>query len=271
MSQSALLISPAVTIVDGKPTTLSTDLARHFGKRHDNVMQAIASLRSQLPSKHLLDFQEASVEVESGNGAKATYPAYRLTRDGFVLLAMGFTGKKALQFKLAYIDAFNKMEAQLLAQAAPAPADTGRRVRQQPRQMPLLPAPRRIRCRDDLSFTKRDDKGRLINWFMPERPGNWHEHYGIGEIWFNEIVELARHSPQEAYHAMLFAGPELIRYWNYGHPEGFFDRMARWALAAILANPTEPQLPFNLPRMGTPPREGMDFHLAAACNQRQEK
>lgn len=158
-----------------------------------------------------------------------------------------------------------------LASTAPAPADTGHRVRQQSRQMPLLPAPRRIRCRDDLSFTKRDDKGRLINWFMPERPGNWHEHYGIGEIWFNEIVELARHSPQEAYHAMLFAGPELIRYWNYGHPEGFFDRMARWALAAILANPTEPQLPFNLPRMGTPPREGMDFHLAAACNQRQEK
>jgi phage regulator Rha-like protein len=40
-------------------------------------------------------------------------PAYRLTRDGFTLLAMGFTGKRALQFKLAYIDAFNKMEAEL--------------------------------------------------------------------------------------------------------------------------------------------------------------
>lgn len=113
MSQPVLAFSPAITVVDGKTTTLSTDLARHFGKRHDNVMQTIAALRSQMPSERLLDFQEASVEVESGNGAKTSYPAYRLTRDGFTLLAMGFTGKKALAFKLAYIDAFNRMETEL--------------------------------------------------------------------------------------------------------------------------------------------------------------
>lgn len=141
----------------------------------------------------------------------------------------------------------------------------GRRaVRQHSAQVPLLPAPRSIRSRDDLSFTKRDAEGRMLNWFMPDRSNNWHEHYGIGEIWFSEIVELARHNPKEAYHAMRFAGPELTRYWNHGHPDGFFDRMARWAMAAILANPTEPQLPFDLPCLGIPPREGMDFHLAAA-------
>lgn len=39
---------------------------------------------------------------------------YYLTRDGFTLLAMGFTGKKALQFKIAYIEAFNKMERMLM-------------------------------------------------------------------------------------------------------------------------------------------------------------
>ena len=113
MSQHALVISPAITIVEGKPTTLSTDMARHFGKRHDNVMQTISALRAQVPSEHLLDFQEVSVEVEAGQGAKVSYPAYRLTRDGFTLLAMGFTGKKALAFKLAYIAAFNRMEAEL--------------------------------------------------------------------------------------------------------------------------------------------------------------
>lgn len=265
------IATPDLEIIEGHVTTTSQQIAEHFGKRHDTVLRAIRNLLAELPEDYRRNFAGVMVEFTNGKGGTQQASAYRLTRDGFVLLAMGFTGKEAMQWKVAYLTAFNKMEAQLLAQAAPAPADTGRRVRQQSRQMPLLPAPRRIRCRDDLSFTKRDGKGRLINWFMPERPGNWHEHYGIGEIWFNEIVELARHSPQEAYHAMLFAGPELIRYWNYGHPEGFFDRMARWALAAILANPTEPQLPFNLPRMGTPPREGMDFHLAAACNQRQEK
>lgn len=93
--------------------TLSTDLARHFGKRHDDVLRTIRNLLPQLSAEHLRNFAEASVEVESGNGAKASYPAYRLTRDGFTLLAMGFTGKKALAFKLAYIDAFNRMEAEL--------------------------------------------------------------------------------------------------------------------------------------------------------------
>ncbi|MPM83829.1 hypothetical protein SDC9_130898 [bioreactor metagenome] len=66
-----------------------------------------------LPDEHLRNFAQVSVEVEAGNGAKGCYPAYRMTRDGFTLLAMGFTGKKALQFKLAYIDAFNRMEAKL--------------------------------------------------------------------------------------------------------------------------------------------------------------
>lgn len=110
MSQPALAISPALTIVDGKPTTLSTDLARHFGKRHDDVLRAVRNLLPQLPDGGVRNFAETQVTDEQ-NGQ--SYPAYRLTRDGFTLLAMGFTGKKALSFKLAYIDAFNRMEAEL--------------------------------------------------------------------------------------------------------------------------------------------------------------
>lgn len=110
MSLSALAITPAITIVDGKPTTLSTDLSRHFGKRHDDVLRVIRNLLPQLPDGGVRNFAETPV-TEEQNGQ--TYPAYRLTRDGFTLLAMGFTGKKALAFKLAYIDAFNRMEAEL--------------------------------------------------------------------------------------------------------------------------------------------------------------
>lgn len=114
MSQPALAISPAITIVDGKPTTLSTDLARHFGKRHDDVLRAIDNLRAQLDEEHLRNFAETEQSRTSPlNGAPISARAYRLTRDGFTLLAMGFTGKKALAFKLAYIDAFNRMEAEL--------------------------------------------------------------------------------------------------------------------------------------------------------------
>lgn len=114
MSQSALAISPALTIVDGKPTTLSIDVARHFGKRHDNVVRDIENLRAQLDADHLLNFEETEQSRPSPlNSAPISARAYRLTRDGFTLLAMGFTGKKALAFKLAYIDAFNRMESEL--------------------------------------------------------------------------------------------------------------------------------------------------------------
>jgi len=121
MSHSALAISPVITIVDGKPTTLSIDLARHFGKRHDDVLRAIRTLLPQLSEEHVHNFVEMSIDVEiSGarNFAETSRksPAYRLTRDGFTLLVMGFTGKKALAFKLAYIDAFNRMEAELQQQ-----------------------------------------------------------------------------------------------------------------------------------------------------------
>ncbi|RRD41630.1 hypothetical protein EII18_08450 [Comamonadaceae bacterium OH3737_COT-264] len=119
MTASALAFAPTLAVVDGQATTLSTDVARHFGKRHDDVLRSIRGLIVQMPEGHLRNFAEASVEVEQPNGGKATYPAYRLTRDGFTLLAMGFTGKKALAFKLAYIDAFNQMEAALLQQSLP--------------------------------------------------------------------------------------------------------------------------------------------------------
>ncbi|MEJ8295593.1 Bro-N domain-containing protein [Delftia tsuruhatensis] len=137
----------------------------------------------------------------------------------------------------------------------------------------LIPGPapkvlRRIRTCDDLSFTRRNAKGERIQWFVPTRVNSGHEHYGIGEIWFSEVVELARHNPRHAYDAMRFAGPEMARYWNHGHPDGFFDRMARWALGAILANAQEPMLPFELPCLGFAPLEGMEAMLATAAPPR---
>ena len=137
----------------------------------------------------------------------------------------------------------------------------------------LIPGPapqvlRRIRTCDDLSFTRRNAKGERIQWFVPPRVNSGHEHYGIGEIWFSEVVELARHNPRHAYDAMRFAGPEMARYWNHGHPDGFFDRMARWALGAILANAQEPALPFELPCLGMAPLEGMEAMLATAAAPR---
>lgn len=123
---------------------------------------------------------------------------------------------------------------------------------------------RKIRSRDDLSFTRRDSSGRLINWVMPDRDNSWHEHHGIGEIWFNEIVELAQHKPEEAFDALSFVGENLLKdLGRGGHASGFFNRFAQYALASILAD-IKPEFNFKLPNLSCPPQEGMDYWLSVA-------
>ena len=114
--------APVLAVINGTVTTTSTDVAAFFGKNHRDVLRAIEILLSQLPEEHQRNFAQMLLDVEIGNGATRKDPAYRLTRDGFFLLAMGFTGKRAPAFKLAYIDAFNKLEAELLARPTPAAA-----------------------------------------------------------------------------------------------------------------------------------------------------
>jgi len=122
----ANIARPVIEIHDGKVTTTSIEVSRVFGKRHDNVMRDIQNLRADLDENRLLNFEETVITRPNPSGGEPIKsPAYHLTRDGFTLLTFGFTGKKALAFKLAYIDAFNKMEAALAEKAQPAPQQLG--------------------------------------------------------------------------------------------------------------------------------------------------
>ena len=98
---------------DGEETfTDSRKVAAVFSKRHAHVLDAIRVLLSQLPpDEHEPNFRPMLIDVPVGQGAVRHDPAFLITRDGFTLLAMGFTGKKALGFKVAYIKAFNAMAA----------------------------------------------------------------------------------------------------------------------------------------------------------------
>ncbi|HHH9282663.1 TPA: Rha family transcriptional regulator [Pseudomonas aeruginosa] len=101
----------SVEIIGGKPTTTSLDVAKHFRKRHDNVLRDIKNL--ECPEDFaLLNFEECS-RTGANNRPE---PYVRMTRDGFTLLCMGFTGKEAMHWKIAYINAFNKMEQALIEQ-----------------------------------------------------------------------------------------------------------------------------------------------------------
>lgn len=101
----------------------SLDVAKVFNKSHRHILRDIVALSKiglSLESAQYRDFFNANFELTSRDvevqGAekmrKSTrkYKVYNLTRDGFSILAMGFTGKEALQWKIAFIEAFNKME-----------------------------------------------------------------------------------------------------------------------------------------------------------------
>ena len=117
-SASAVCARPELSIHNGTVITTSVQVAQFFGKRHRDVMRAIKNLIQELPEADARNFAQTSVETKiegaaNIKGATRQDPAYRMNRDGFMLLAMGFTGKEALRWKLAYIAAFNRMEAEL--------------------------------------------------------------------------------------------------------------------------------------------------------------
>lgn len=92
---------------DGKVVVSSRVVAQDFGKQHKHVLEAIKNLELQLNTVEFSAlFIESKYKATNGKMNKE----YLLTRDGFSLLVMGFTGKEALQWKLKYIEAFNKME-----------------------------------------------------------------------------------------------------------------------------------------------------------------
>ena len=92
--------------------TDSRRVAKHFGKRHDNVLQTIDRMRREMPAEdHRLSFQEMVIPTLVGSGASRDSRVVSMTKDGFMLLAMSFTGKKAMLTKIAFVRAFNQLAA----------------------------------------------------------------------------------------------------------------------------------------------------------------
>lgn len=100
-----------ITNTNGELTTSSLGIAEKFRKQHKHVIDAIEELK-----KGVAEISADPMFIESTYQHpqnKQWYKCYELTRDGFSLLVMGFTGKKALEWKIKYIEAFNLMEQKL--------------------------------------------------------------------------------------------------------------------------------------------------------------
>ena len=102
---------PAVQLIDGHPRVSSLSISEHFEKPHDAVLKSVRKIVSECPA----EFDAVNFYAVNYTDAKGeSRPMYQLSRDGFTLVAMGFTGKKALAWKVRYIEAFNAMERALI-------------------------------------------------------------------------------------------------------------------------------------------------------------
>ena len=111
-------IEPSIDVADlvneesGQVVTTSVKIAEIFGKEHRRVLQTIRELDCSTDFR-LHNFVQTLKIRKMPNGASTEDPMFYITRDGFVFLVMGFTGKTAAKFKEAYIKAFNVMEERL--------------------------------------------------------------------------------------------------------------------------------------------------------------
>ena len=113
-----------VMIRNNQVVVSSRQVAEKFCKKHKDVLDNIRTI-IRAENSALTFFKESNYKAGTGR----RYPMYLMNRDGFSLLTMGFTGAKAMQWKIAYINAFNEMEKQL-------------KERQKPKQIPLIESPK---------------------------------------------------------------------------------------------------------------------------------
>ncbi|MDV6381134.1 Rha family transcriptional regulator [Pediococcus pentosaceus] len=109
-----------VIMKDQQAVTTSLQVAIAFDKNHYDVLDAIQTKINTMENPRLLNmFSESTYVASNGKQNKMYY----MNRDGFTFIAMGFTGRKADEFKFKYIDAFNRMEKAIKEERIQLPSD----------------------------------------------------------------------------------------------------------------------------------------------------
>ncbi|MEH4987366.1 Rha family transcriptional regulator [Enterobacter asburiae] len=141
MTTIPAFLHPEVTIANGRAVTTTIAVASFFQKEHKDVLRKISALDCSP------DFTQRNFTLsEYTDSTGRTLPMYEMTKDGFVFLVMGFTGKRAAAFKEAYISEFNRLEAELSKSLTPAAPVT-----------PAFPA------ETDFSYLAVVERGQVVN------------------------------------------------------------------------------------------------------------
>ena len=104
---------PLVRHSGNRLITTSLAISNNFNKKHKDVLRAVENLECSQEFRKR-NFAPTSYKTSQGK----VFPAYEITRDGFVFLCMGFTGAQAAQWKEKYIEAFNRLEAEIYRREA---------------------------------------------------------------------------------------------------------------------------------------------------------
>ena len=155
---SALALSPEQFIfAQGEELkTTSLKIAERFEKNHKDVLRAITKIITQVSDSFgERNFAPSEYEQKNNLGLAVKHPMYELTKDGFIMVVMSFTGKPAMEIKEWYINAFNLMHEKLFP-----------KTQYDLKESPTLPAPRaKIYVKGGLELHQQD----AINDFIKER------------------------------------------------------------------------------------------------------
>ncbi|QJU41328.1 Rha family transcriptional regulator [Serratia marcescens] len=111
MATKSPALAPEIIVSHGQAVTTTRSVSDFFGKRHADVIRRVETIDCS-PEFTERNFALSDYQDPTGR----TLPMYQITKNGFVFLVMGFTGKKAAQFKEAYIAEFDRMENELASQ-----------------------------------------------------------------------------------------------------------------------------------------------------------
>lgn len=115
INPSVISVASHIAVIDGKPTTTTQDIAQAFDKRHDDVLRIVRQRMAEVPEEwRVRNFTDTVVERQNpSGGSPIKSPVIRMTKKGFAFVVQKFTGKKAVQVQLAYVDEFERMEEAL--------------------------------------------------------------------------------------------------------------------------------------------------------------
>lgn len=225
-----------ITNRNGNLVVSSREIARNFEKRHDNVLKDIDDLIKGAPQKLGYLFIKSEYVHEQN---KQVYREFLLTRDGFTLLAMGFTGKKALEWKLKYIEAFNKMEQALKEKDKPLEIDSSflyklaGQLEEKEKQIALQQ--REIEHKtevikgvtDDIDiYTKRNVLNKVVRYKGANFAERWNELYER----FREVYSIDLKARCEGYNLKQAKQKDKLSTIKYAEKFGHIDNLYKIAL-----------------------------------------